>query len=205
MNGRQDARYRLFVAIRVPERVKDQMERAQLELRRALLNARVSWVGRAQFHVTLKFLGSVDRTEVDAIGRALESAGKRFYPLPLDAIGVLAFPERRPRVMCVPVLETHPRLASLHSAVEEATAEFTSEAPERSFKGHITLGRLRTTGRQVVGLASTIARTMETRRFGSWTAEAIELVRSELGPGGSRYTTLAAIPLSARSDTSGGS
>jgi len=36
---------------------------------------------------------------------------------------------------------------------------------------------------------------MEHRLFGDWQADAVEIVRSELGPGGSRHTVLAALSL----------
>ncbi len=38
---------------------------------------------------------------------------------------------------------------------------------------------------------------MENRLFGEWTAREIELIRSELLPGGARYTSLAACQLEA--------
>jgi len=42
------------------------------------------------------------------------------------------------------------------------------------------------------------AAVMEGRMFGEWTADRVELIRSELSPVGARYTTLAAAPLEAR-------
>jgi 2'-5' RNA ligase len=36
---------------------------------------------------------------------------------------------------------------------------------------------------------------VENRPLGDWTADTVDVFRSVLGPGGSRYTTLAAIPL----------
>jgi 2'-5' RNA ligase len=41
------------------------------------------------------------------------------------------------------------------------------------------------------------AQTVKDRTFGEWTAHEIEIIRSELSPGGARHTTLAAIRLGA--------
>jgi len=49
---------RLFIAIALPEAVQGALETAQGELRRALPGQDVRWTPRAQFHLTLKFLGN---------------------------------------------------------------------------------------------------------------------------------------------------
>jgi len=194
---------RLFIAVSVPERVKDEIERAQTELRRALAKERVRWVGRAQFHLTLKFLGEVDPLRLEALTLALRPACEGIGALRLGAAGVFVIPElRRPRLIWVAVEEMQHRLAQLHRAVEAAAAQFTSEEPEPAFKGHITLARCKAIARPRIDLLATLAKAMVERPFGEWTAETIEVVRSELGPGGSRYTTLAAIPLAAPCDSS---
>jgi len=191
--------YRLFVGVPVPGHVKDEIERAQQELRRALSTDRLRWAGRAQLHVTLKFLGAVDPARVEPLTQALEAAVTRIDPVRLEAVGVVAFPERRARMLWVRVRDTAEHLALLHRAVEESTADFTSEAPERGFTAHITLARFRSHRRRPIEPAQAFSRTMESRHFGSWIADAVEVVRSEPGPSGPRYTTLAAIPLSGRS------
>ena len=51
--------HRLFIALPLPAEVKDAIEATQRELRDALLQGRVNWTKREQFHLTLKFLGNV--------------------------------------------------------------------------------------------------------------------------------------------------
>src|SRR3954470_9663903 len=76
---------RLFVAISLPEAVKVQVEEAQEEMRRALPAGIVRWTKREQFHLTLKFLGNVDASRVDALEAALREAVSSFAVVRLRA------------------------------------------------------------------------------------------------------------------------
>jgi 2'-5' RNA ligase len=188
--------YRLFVAMALPDDVKDAIERAQRQLRAAVPGRVVRWTKRGQFHLTLRFLGNVEVARVDEVTVSIRSACAGFGALQLRAGQIGFFPDaRRPRVVWVGVTDGRGRLADLHRAVEAATAGFTGEAPEPRFSGHVTLGRCRMAKRSQAGILSTLARALEHTQFGEWTADHVELIRSEPLPEGSRYTTLASIPL----------
>ena len=55
---------RCFVAVDLPEGVRDALERAQASLRSRAPRADVRWVDPAGLHVTLKFLGEVREGEL---------------------------------------------------------------------------------------------------------------------------------------------
>jgi 2'-5' RNA ligase len=117
-------------------------------------------------------------------------------PLRLRAERLGFFPDgRSPRVIWVGVHDDRDALPLLQRAVESAVASFTSEKSAERFSGHVTLGRIKGIARadaeRMVGLAERMA----SRCFGEWTADTVELIRSELSPQGPRYTVLAAIPL----------
>ena len=157
---------------------------------------RVRWTRREQLHVTLRFLGNVDTQLVDELTARVAHACARFGPLQLNARGLGMFPNpRRPRVIWVRVADRHERLGALHRIVETAAAAFTSEKPEPAFTGHATLGRCISLNRKETVTLATLAVEMEHRPFGEWQADAVEIVRSELGPAGSRHTVLAALSL----------
>ncbi len=189
--------YRLFIAISLPEHVKDEIERAQEELESTLPRDCIRWTRRAQFHLTLKFLGDVETQCIDALTNALRLACKGFGVLPLRAGRMGVFPDlRRPRLIWVGVDDAGKRLPLLQHAVEAAAAGFTSQGPEGTFTGHVTIGRCKTIKRPQIDLLAKLAQVMEDRQFGEWTTDTVDLVRSELGPGGSSYTTLSAVTLS---------
>ena len=186
----------MFIAVSLPEPVKDAISLAQNEFREALTLKSVRWTKREQLHVTLRFLGEVASHRVEALVGRARRAGERSGVLELRAAGIGMFPHsRRPRVLWTHVHERRERLSVLQRSVQEATADFTTERPERTFTGHVTLGRCKTITRAQAETLTRLARAMENRAFGEWMADRIEIVRSELGPGGSRYTTLAEVPL----------
>lgn len=187
---------RLFIAVALPEQVKDAIEKAQEELRGALAERSVRWTKRGQLHLTLKFLGDVDPERLDALTHAVGRACEGFGGLQLRAGRIGGFPDlRRPRVVWTRVHDERERLPALQRVVEAAAAGFTAEKPEGAFTGHVTLGRCRTIERSQAEILAKLAGGMENRSFGQWTADRIEIIRSEMAPEGSRYTTVAEIPL----------
>ena len=87
------------------------------------------------------------------------------------------------------------RLSSLWSAIQSATQPFTGEAQETEFTGHVTLARVNRLRRTEFEALALAVRKFDTGAFGQWTANQIELMRSELLPQGAHHSLLAALPL----------
>jgi 2'-5' RNA ligase len=194
--------------VSVPEEVRSALAGAQSELRRDLEAsgpARIRWVRPEQFHLTLKFLGTVEQERSDVLATALGEVCGRFDPLRLRAGGIGVFPESGlPRVIWAGVGDAGERLLPVQRAVETAVKEFAErdrpgqdDAPENKkekFTGHLTLGRVREARRPDAALIARAARAMAGRPFGEWTADGIEIMRSELSPEGARHLRVASIP-----------
>jgi RNA 2',3'-cyclic 3'-phosphodiesterase len=188
--------FRLFVAVTIPEAIKAKIEEAQAELRRALPERAVRWTRRAQFHLTLRFLGDVEAARVEALAEAIRAACRGFGPVHLRAGRVGCFPDLRyPRVVWVGVQDQAEQLPRVQEAVESATREFTTETKEERFTGHVTLARIKGIRRPEADALGKAAAGMAERLFGQWTAYKVELMRSELLPQGARHTSLASIAL----------
>jgi len=189
-------RYRLFIAITLPESVRHAIERAQSELRAALPTTSIRWTRREQFHLTMRFLGNVDVQDVDRLNEAVRRACAGSGVLQLRAAGIGVFPGvRRPRVVWAGVDDRGGRLGALQRSIEAASAAFTDEPPQEKFSGHITLARCRDISRTDATRLATLVDKLANRSFGEWSANAVEIIRSETLPGGSRYTTLIEIAL----------
>jgi len=212
-NGRTPAVLRLFVAISLPEEVKERVEKAQQQLLRAVPKNLVRWTKREQFHLTLKFLGNVAQTRVGELIEALRFACRGAEALRLRAERIGFFPGARvPRVLWIGVHDEKNALPEVQRIVEASVANF-GEIPglaagpaasspagrqrsqEKAFTGHITLGRIQRIRRSEAESLSKAVSGIAELFFGEWTANHIELIRSELLSGGSRYTTLAEVPL----------
>ena len=189
------AQYRLFIALPVPQWVKQEIQLVQTRLRRELPEGCASWTRPEQWHLTLKFLGNVDTARVGALTDAVRVACERFTPLRLRAERVGCFPDlRKPRVVWVGVHDDENQLAGLAKAVEDAAAGFTAEKRQGGFTGHITVARMKNFKRPEAGILAGLAREMAERVLGEWTADAVELMRSELASDGAKHTCLARLP-----------
>ena len=189
-------RYRLFVAIALPEPVRHAIEKAQDELRVEVPAKSIRWTRSEQFHLTMRFLGGVEAQRVDRLNEAVRGACAGAGVLQLRAARVGFFPgPRRPRVVWAGVDDRDGRLAKLQHSIEAATNAFTDEPPQETFTGHITLARCRDINRSEASTLISLVQTMADKSFGNWTAGSVDIVRSQPTAQGSRYTTIAEIGL----------
>lgn len=188
---------RLFIAVLIPEEVKAEIEKAQTQLRGALPTEAVRWVKPEQFHLTLRFLGSVESARVQALTDAVRTAAQNFGALRLRAETIGCFPDARfPRVVWAGVADAAQELPRLQATVQTASQEFTAEQAEDRFTGHVTLGRIKRIRRPEAEALAKVSAPMAHRLFGEWMISEIHIMQSQLSPHGARYSILARIPLS---------
>jgi RNA 2',3'-cyclic 3'-phosphodiesterase len=187
---------RAFVAVELPERVLASLARIQGDLRGHLgqASSAVRWTRPEGLHITLQFLGDIPAAMVDAIGEALGSAVADEHVTRLAIGGLGVFPnEKRPRILWVGLEGDVAGLNGIANAVARALKPL-GYSPDKAFKPHITLGRVRENARpdEVRAIAQALAQVKD--RMGQhreeFTAAAVSLMKSKLGPGGSVYTRL---------------
>lgn len=186
---------RLFVAVDLPEVVRDALTRLQQELRGQDLSG-LRWVRPEGTHLTLKFLGETPAERVPAIREALAAAqGVAAFRLALGALGT--FGNRRgPRVLWLDIGGEVQRLRELQIVVERALVEAGFAPEEREFSPHLTLARVRQPPRP--GTAERVSQALEAVAppRAEFEVREVLLMRSTLQPGGAAYERLAAFPLS---------
>ncbi len=125
---------RLFIAVDLPEQIKDYLETVKREFSRYLL---AKWVKREDIHITIKFLGEIKDEFVDEIVKRLERIKIKPFRLCIDSIGV--FPgERFARVLWVGFDESN-ELVDLRRQID-AKLPF---GDEKEFKAHATIARIK--------------------------------------------------------------
>jgi RNA 2',3'-cyclic 3'-phosphodiesterase len=167
---------RLFVAVWPDAAALDQLA----ALDRPVIDG-VRWTTRDQWHITLRFLGEVE--DVAPVEVALQDAAARSRAMHAH-LGPLV--ERVANMLWAPVSG----LDDVARSVVTETAMFGMPPENRRFRGHITLARQRSRRK---GSALRVAQGQPLS--GSWDVNDVELVCSHLGPGGSRYETIARVPL----------
>jgi 2'-5' RNA ligase len=184
---------RLFIAIETPQPIISQIAEIQAKLKKS--GADVRWENPAKFHATMKFLGNTDEKLLPEIVTYTMGVAREAAPLQLRYVGLGCFPNNRnPRVIWTGIEDLKGNLAPLQEAVESALVPLGFQYEERRFHAHVTLGRLKSQA----GIGS-LLRVMDSITFESQPViiKEISLVKSELKPTGSVYTTLKLIPLHA--------
>jgi 2'-5' RNA ligase len=154
----------------------------------------VAWVAPGNLHLTLKFLGQVPAERIDAMVGAMTRATVDTRAFGARVCGLGAFPSAtRPRVVWAGVMDGAPAMIDLAGRVDRALIPLGFPPESRPFSPHVTLGRVRQPGRNPE-LATALASAAE-REFGRLRVRGASLMRSELSPGGARYTQLAFLAL----------
>ncbi len=183
---------RSFIAIDLPEPVLQAIAKVQEGFQGSNLNIR--YVRKEGIHLTLKFLGDIDRADVEKIHAAMGRATKGFSPFTLRGEGVGVFPDlKRPRVVWAGLSGDIEALRSLQRDLEYQLNGLGFPKEKRSFKGHLTIGRVK--GRLD---RTNLSRTIEASggfQTESFTVRSVVLFQSDLRPHGAVYSRLAEVSL----------
>lgn len=124
--------HRLFIAIRPPEDVRDLLIDAMDD------SPALRWVGDEQLHLTLRFIGEVERPVANDIAAALGHV--RSPAFDLSVVGVGKFEQRNGGALWAGIHPKEP-VAALAAKIERSIQSVGLEPEHRAFSPHITLAR----------------------------------------------------------------
>ncbi len=175
---------RLFVAVKVEQKILDEIEAKLGNL--FVDEPNVKWVPSKSMHITLKFLGDTDKHKLEDIKNVLDKVNTKPFKLELFNCG--AFPNiKQPNVFWIGVSGNIDQLKHLQKSVENNLTDVGFETEKRSFKPHLTIGRVK---RPVNKETIAYIKSMKTHNFGSYTVKSFFLIESKLTPEGAIYTTI---------------
>ena len=181
---------RTFIAVNLAAPVIEEIAKVRSVLQDA--KGDIRWTRLEGLHLTLKFLGDIERNQVEPILMVLRETMCNQFPLHIVAQGLGAFPNlRRPRVLWVGL--SGEGLQEMSEAIETALMPLDFPPEEREFTPHLTLGRVRSLRGWEHVLAE--AKEYEHLRFGESIVDHVTLYQSELRPDGAVYTVLGSAPL----------
>jgi 2'-5' RNA ligase len=192
---------RAFVAIDIPDDVRDRVRSLLSELQRAASHVR--WSRPEGLHITLKFLGEVPASKVPDVEARLR-AMKHPEGLPslhISISGAGYFPnERSPRIVWLGI-QAGDGLAKLAAQVDRTLLPLGFAKEDRAFAPHLTLGRIRDAG-PLSALREQLER-YQPLELGTFAANEFFLYESQLARGGSIYRKVARFPLLCRDESDG--
>jgi len=124
--------HRLFIAIRPPEEVRDLLIDAMDD------SPALRWVGDEQLHLTLRFVGEVERPVANDIATALDHV--RSPSFDLSVVGVGKFEQRNGGAVWAGIRPKVP-VTALAAKIERSIQGVGLEPEHRVFMPHITLAR----------------------------------------------------------------
>jgi 2'-5' RNA ligase len=175
--------HRLFVAVRPPEPIRDLLIDAMDD------SADFRWQDDEQLHLTLRFIGEVDRHVAADLSDALGRVRSPRFAARIKGVG--SFDHRAAGALWAGVEPKEP-LAALAAKLERACQAVGLEPERRAFHPHITLARWK--GRRTRELADFLDRR---RGLASdpWEVDQFILFESRLSRHGAHYEAVASYPL----------
>lgn len=167
---------RLFIAVPVPEDLKERIVAAQDDIRRVGVDAKL--VARENLHFTVKFLGEMPEEKIQEIKSAIEKACVNFRSFDIGVAGIGAFPSRNyARMVWISVREGLQDFENLIKAVDENVSELGFHK-EAEYTPHLTIARIRS-GKNKAELLKLLKRIGQTQ-VGKMRVNEVKLMKSTL-------------------------
>ena len=195
LNVMQSERIRTFIAIKPSADARAEVARVASAVRGAEVRGARA-VREEGLHITLRFLGDVERGDVPGIKAAIQAAAREVAPFELALGDVGAFPSLgRARTLIVGVDGDVEALATLRDGIESELSKVGFRRDRRRFNAHITVARIRdrvsrADRRAVVDAARAVDYERAAFRVGG-----VTLFQSTLTPDGAVYRSLGVLPL----------
>ena len=176
--------HRLFVGIRPPEPIRDLLIDAMDD------SADFRWQDEEQLHLTLRFVGEVERPVANDLGDALSRIHSERFELRIAGVG--RFEQRNSGALWAGVEPKAP-VAALAAKVERVCQSVGLEPERRAFHPHITLARWK--GRRAREVQTFLA-CSGGLSSDSFAIDDFILFESRLSRHGAHYEEVARYPLS---------
>jgi RNA 2',3'-cyclic 3'-phosphodiesterase len=178
---------RAFFGLPVPEAQRRELEPYLAECGSTAPGFR--WTPAANLHLTLRFIGTVERAVVERIADRLAERALKGFELGLAGVGTFKR-GRLDRVVWLQVSSGVEAARELAAQVEADCGRAGLAAEPRPFQPHLTLARAR------VREGAPLPPLPDPPRLAPWPADELVLYRSHLGRAGSVYEPMRTIRLS---------
>jgi 2'-5' RNA ligase len=175
---------RLFVAIEIPEDVRDQLPMPDEQI------PGCNWVEDENLHLTLRFIGEADNGQAQAIDEVLETIRALQFEIALH--GLDTFGGRNPHALFAGVRPSG-ALVNLHQKIDTALTRLGHPNDRSKYVPHVTLARLRNAPDAKIAAFIQAHNLFEADTF---EVTEFHLYSSVLHQGGSVYTIERTYPLS---------
>jgi 2'-5' RNA ligase len=175
---------RVFAAIDISEEAREEIRNYVADLHAGFDGVPVKWEKPEKLHITVKFAGAVDETQLEAFREQIQAVASSLTPFQMKIAATGAFVKRRgPSVLWLGT--------EVVSTGEDAFVVLAGLTDKRPFRPHLTIARIKDPS-----MARDLIEKHKAAFFESVSFEVNELViyESTLLPAGSVYTRLGNYP-----------
>lgn len=126
---------RVFVALELPQKVKDNLERSERQFAEYATGG--NFVPKENLHLTLHFLGNVNDSDLIYVQSAMDAV----RDLPAPTLSVTQFAQQRVGDIVWAKIRQSAALTELHDRLGEKLEENNFETEHRAYRPHVTLIR----------------------------------------------------------------
>ena len=156
----------------------------------------IKWVPTDNLHLTLKFLGDVDNTQVPRVCEVLHEVCGAYEPFDLEFFGTGGFPDtERPRVLMACVNDPSESLTGMVMQLETELAELGFKPEPRDYTPHLTLGRTKSGSRRASSEVVDRLKREQQTQLGSMPVDTVQMIASFLEKGGPVYQVMDTVKL----------
>ncbi len=174
---------RAFIALEIPEQIKQTVEKIQQELKQSGFQAH--WVKPKTAHLTLAFLGSITSDKIRVIEKILKEVACQIKPVKIQLYKIDFFPSLNKReIIFVNLKGELGKLNALSLKIRRRLKEAGIYFDEKKFVAHLTLGRIKNHQNNLEKINK-----IKFKRI-KFVAKKISLIKSQLTKGGPIYKTI---------------
>jgi len=133
---------RTFIAVGISSEARERIAQIQAEFRS--VGPDVKWVEPENLHITLKFLGEVEKERLLEVIEKTKLGVGEISNFKVHLSGLGTFPSvKSPRIVWVGVSQGKDELRRLSEGIEENLSHLGFPKEKRGFSAHLTIGRVR--------------------------------------------------------------
>jgi 2'-5' RNA ligase len=180
---------RSFIAIPLADHISRRVKRLLVQLKQD--DDGIKWVPIDNLHLTLKFLGDVDNTQIPKICDLVREICVGYERFELEFAGTGGFPKlEKPRVLFVGVNDPTGSLVRIVGELEDELSDLGFKPEPRDYTPHLTIGRTRRSGRRAGEQTIARLKSQQSCLMGEMTVDKIHLMASFLDKGGPTYQVM---------------
>jgi len=180
---------RSFIAINLPEEIKSYLANFIRKIKRKNKADFIKWVEEKNLHLTLHFLGNLEKRQLEQIDQILSFVVSKYRSFNLEIKEIDAFPNlSQPKVLYIKCQERNKdSLKKLREEIGEGIKKIGLKIDKRSWQPHVTIARVK----------KSIKLKIEGLKLPNliFKVESIELMRSDLQKDGPVYSIISSYNL----------